>query len=302
MAYAYCERCSSALSSPKIEEAAIGRQICECGEGRELREDEVLSTFEMFRERLEAMEEFVAKNTVEPLKPEEDPIRFAAEKLTLFMTNRVQALRSERQRREKYLNLITEDEVSDLQETKAEISAIDARISQLQTKIGILQTTPEVAFLPLGTVVEFVGTPDHPTIGYPKAGTIGVVTQLETNAEYFLGVSIARNFVDDAGNEFNPDSNSFPTYRADPGMLKVLSYGRLPGGEDCKHFGFVATHSREDKKKHEMIVLADDRYWRLHNFADRGVEALQSYENFAEMTWLDRDTFDPEEPEADFRP
>lgn len=54
----------------------------------------------MFRERLEVMEELFAKNTQEPLKPEDDPIRFAAEKLTLIMTNRVRALRSERQRRE----------------------------------------------------------------------------------------------------------------------------------------------------------------------------------------------------------
>lgn len=48
MTWAYCDRCQGALPFPKISDAIIGQQECECGEVRNLSELERRSVIDSF--------------------------------------------------------------------------------------------------------------------------------------------------------------------------------------------------------------------------------------------------------------
>lgn len=166
-------------------------------------------------------------------------------------------------------------------------------------KIGALENDPESCFLPIGTVVSFVGVPpyaDGLALGddrnsYPVEGSVGVVTRIRQQGEYALGVSMRKPFRDGWNSECDPDYDWMPTYKVDRDMLDVVGYGLLPNGDEYRGYGFLATYARQDvaddDDRAEMVLEADGHFWRFHDFGgEQSIEALQAFDDLSEMSWL----------------
>lgn len=176
------------------------------------------------------------------------------------------------------------------------IALMSKHAKALQAKLESLENAPERCFLPFGTVVRFVGVPDYvDSLGliddrdqYPAAGMVGVVTRVGTHREYFMGVSMRRDFRTRDGSEWHPEYDRTITFFVDPDMIEVIEFAKLPNGEDYKGYGFVETHEREDDDKPlEMVLEADGFFWRFHDFGGMtGIEALQAFESMDEMSWI----------------
>jgi len=180
---------------------------------------------------------------------------------------------------------------------KEELIALLSRHAKaLQTKLESLENAPEACFLPFGTVVRFVGIPDYvDSLGliddrdqYPAVGMVGVVTRVGTGGEYFIGVSMRRDFRTRAGSKRCPEYARTITFFVDPDMVEVIEFAKLPNGEDYKGYGFVETHEREDEDTPlEMVLEADGFFWRFHDFGETtGIEAIQAFESMDEMSWI----------------
>lgn len=83
-------------------------------------------------------------------------------------------------------------------ELEEEVAKFELHLNALTRKIEALKANPEASFLPLGTVVRFVGVPDYENslslsddrASYPVAGSIGVVTRLNRKGENTISVSM----------------------------------------------------------------------------------------------------------------
>ena len=181
-------------------------------------------------------------------------------------------------------------------EAPAQIERLLRRKLHLERKLLQLSDHREDAFLPLGTVVRFVGVLEHgaitglgeDTTSYPVEGSVGVVTRISQKGQHALGVSMRRPFADGWGNAYVPEDDRLPTFKVDREMLAVVGYGRLPDGSEFRGYGFLPTYaarSRDDDP--EMIIEADGHYWRFHDYGgDRSVEALQAFDSLEEMPWV----------------
>lgn len=178
------------------------------------------------------------------------------------------------------------EEAADLSE-KAQRS-----ITALQHKVTALQSKPHEVFLPLGAVVRFAVRPDTKNaLSYPANGTVGVVTGLGRGNEFPIRVSLRNTFQDGYGTYHDPSYDRMPTFMIDREDLELVGYGAYPDGSPCEDFFLRPTHGRtEDRisnREFETIIEADGYFWRLHDFGgNQGIEALQAYEDVAEMTWV----------------
>ncbi|MCS4089142.1 hypothetical protein [Rhizobium sp. BK176] len=243
-----------------------------------------------------------------------DPISDAARDLTMSITRLSSKIRKTAERAqvslgrykkiaadatmraddEEYRALISE-EIADLED---EIAKIDHHQAALQRKLAALAGNPEEAFLPLGTVVRFVGVPDHEnSLGlsddrksYPVAGSIGVVTRLNHEGEYPISVSMREEYEDGWGEKRRPSDGNLPTYFVEREMLEVEEYARLPNGAEFSGYQYHPTHIRNDEWKQgvEMVLEARGHFWRFHDFGGKqGIEALNAFESMEEMPWIE---------------
>ncbi|MCV9963725.1 hypothetical protein OIU34_17760 [Pararhizobium sp. BT-229] len=179
------------------------------------------------------------------------------------------------------------------------LASLAAHKEALARKISALQSDPEACFLPIGTVVSFIGVPTYEdSLGlgddrksYPVEGSVGVVTRIRQKGEYALGVSMRKPFRDGWNTACEPDYDRMPTYKVDREMVDVVCYGLLPTGEEYHGFGFQATYERQtdsdDEDGSEMILEADGHFWRFHDFGgEQSIEALQAFDDLSEMPWL----------------
>jgi hypothetical protein len=183
-----------------------------------------------------------------------------------------------------------------LPEAEEALPKIAAHKSALEEKLASLRRDPERCFLPLGTVVRFAErtyVEDSLELGdrrkdYPVPGSVGVVTGLNLEDEYFLRVTMRREFTDGWENARHPGPEQPPTFYIDPDMVEVIGYGSLPDGSEYTGYGFVQTHESEDEDEEaEMILEADGFFWRLQDFGGtQGIECLGAYEDIAEMEWI----------------
>lgn len=98
----------------------------------------------------------------------------------------------------KYAALLSEQQV----ELDDDIAKCEQHLAAFKRKIAALDANPEASFLPLGTVVRFVGVPDYESSfslsddrkSYPVAGSIGVVTGLNRKGEYSICVSMRNEY------------------------------------------------------------------------------------------------------------
>ncbi|MCS4089788.1 hypothetical protein [Rhizobium sp. BK176] len=183
-----------------------------------------------------------------------------------------------------------------------QLATLAAHKQALIGKIAALESDQESCFLPIGTVVSFVGVPayeDGLALGddrqsYPVKGSVGVVTRIRQKGEYALGVSMRKPFRDGWNYAYDPDYDRMPTYKVDRDMLDVMSYGLLPNGQEYRGFGFQATHERldGDDEKVEMVLEADGHFWRFHDFGgEQSIEALQAFDDLSAMSWLGEPLF-----------
>lgn len=182
----------------------------------------------------------------------------------------------------------------------ASLAALLARKSHLERKLRLLGKHREAVFLPLGTVVRFVGVEAHgertglgeDALSYPVDGSVGVVTRIAQKGQHGLSVSMRRPFKDGWGTEFEPQDDVLPTFKVDREMLAVVSYARLPNGEEYHGYGFVPTYApKSETDDPEMILDADGHYWRFHDYGgEQSVEALQAFESLDEMPWIGEPT------------
>ncbi|MBY3433694.1 hypothetical protein HFN89_05975 [Rhizobium laguerreae] len=192
---------------------------------------------------------------------------------------------------------IVAEEIADLE---AKIAKMDRHQAALRRKLALLADNPEEAFLPLGTVVRFVGVPEHEnSLGltddrksYPVPGSIGVVTRLNRDGEYSIGVSMREPFQIGWGDTLYPSDDRLPTYFAEREMVEVEEYARLPDGSEYLGYGFHPTHIRTPEKNGkqgvEMVLEARGHFWRLHDFGGKqSIEALQAYESMDHMSWIE---------------
>lgn len=192
-----------------------------------------------------------------------------------------------------------------------QLATLAAHKEALIGKIAALENDPESCFLPIGTVVSFVGVPPYADglslsddrKSYPVEGSVGVVTRIRQKGEYALGVSMRKPFRDGWNSEYDPDYDRMPTYRVDRDMLDVVGYGLLPNGEEYRGYGFQATYAREedagDHEKAEMILEADGHFWRFHDFGgEQSIEALQAFDDLSDMSWLGAPLLQPIRPQS----
>lgn len=189
---------------------------------------------------------------------------------------------------------------SQVARARAEDAAYVEHGDALRAKVARLRDDPLSMFLPLGTVVRFADDPSYPDSlsvgrrsmggGYPVAGSVGVVTRLNHDAEFPMAVSLRREFTTRSGDRFAPDYERFATYFVDPAGIEVVGPGLLPDGTPCESYGFVPTHERlddEDEEGPEMVLLADGHHWRFHDFGGKqAIEALQAFDRMDEMPWV----------------
>ncbi|MCV9964815.1 hypothetical protein OIU34_23260 [Pararhizobium sp. BT-229] len=245
-----------------------------------------------------------------------DPVSAAARDLTMSITRLESKIRKTAERAQvsldrykkiaadatmraddqEYRGLINE-EIADLE---ANIVKMDRHRAALQRKIALLAENPEEAFLPLGTVVRFVGVPEHQnSLGltddrksYPVPGSIGVVTRLNRDGECSISVSMRETFRIGWGDELYPSDDRLPTYFVEREMLEVEEYAKLPDGTEYLGYGFQPTHIRtpekDEKQGVEMVLEARGHFWRFHDFGGKqGIEALQAYEHMDAMSWIE---------------
>ncbi len=185
-------------------------------------------------------------------------------------------------------------------ESEAKIATYKQHIKAIRKKIETLKSKPTELLLPFGTIVKFVGVPDYANSkaimddrkSYPVAGTIGVVTQLNRDGEYPLGVSVRDNYRNGWGQSYTVDYDRFTTFRADIGMFEVIGYALLPNGEEYQDYGFHQTHigslTTDDEHRKEMILEANGYFWRFHDFGGtQSIESLQAFESMDEMSWIE---------------
>ena len=177
------------------------------------------------------------------------------------------------------------------------LMACERHVAALKGKIERMERDPESCFLPIGAIVRFVGVPSYSDStsltdtrkDYPVAGSVGVVSRLNGRNEYFLGVTMRREFSVGWKDTITPTYERMVTYTVDPDMLEVVGYANLPDGSEYHGYGYVETHEREDEdeERQEMVLEADGFFWRFHDFGgEQGMEVLQAYEDIAEMSWL----------------
>lgn len=183
---------------------------------------------------------------------------------------------------------------------EGEIAKFEQHLVALARKIEALKADPQTSFLPLGTVVRFIGVPDYENSlslsddrkSYPVAGSIGVVTRLNRKGEHPISVSMRNEYKTGWGDTVYPDYDRMPTYFVDPGMLAVEEYGRLPDGNEYLGYGFHPTHIRKPERNGEqgveMVLEAEGHFWRFHDFGGtQSVEALQAFDHMDEMSWIE---------------
>lgn len=184
---------------------------------------------------------------------------------------------------------------SSLGEYETTIRNCEEHLAGLRRKLERLADDPESCFLPIGTVVKFIGLPeyrdstalgDDSRLDYPVVGSVGVVSRLNGRDEHFLGVTMRREFKTGYRSVVSPTSDRTITYRADPEMFEILGYGTLPDGSEYRGYGYIQTH-QDDEDEAEMVLEADGFFWRFHDFGgNQGMEVLDAYEDIAEMGWL----------------
>jgi hypothetical protein len=268
-------------------------------------------------ENAEAVRSLMAnsKRKVHPQELSENPVEAAALLLLQSLekvSNKVAAeIERKRASLERYVRMVNDpkdaddlDYIQGLSEEKThlegEIVKFEKHLAALNSKIDALTSDPSAAFLPLGTVVRFVGVPKYESSlslsddrkSYPVVGSVGVVTRLNRSGEYPISVSMREGYKTGWGDEVFPDYERIPTYCVDSDMLVVEEYGRLPDGNEYLGYGFNPTHIREPdndgKQGTEMVLEAGGYFWRFHDFGGmQSIEALQAFDRMDEMSWIE---------------
>lgn len=259
------------------------------------------------------MEQGTATANKQATQAESDPVAAAARDLTMSMTRLESKIRKTAAREQVSLDrykkiaadatMRPDDRefhgliIEQIAEHEANIAKMTRHRAALQRKLALLAETPEDAFLPLGTVVRFVGVPEHEnSLGlsddrqnYPVPGSIGVVTRLNGEGEFPISVSMREDFRIGWGDNMSPSDDNLPTYFVEREMLEVEEYARLPNGTEFLGYRYHPTHVRNDEKKQgvEMVLEARGHFWRFHDFGGKqGIEALQAFESMDEMPWI----------------
>lgn len=275
-------------------------------------------------ENAEAVRALMAKTNkqdkqVPASQPPEDPVEAASDHLIRSMKQISNTIRGKIERNRERLDrnvrlasMPTDDQGSpdiarerqllaeERQELEIEITKYEKHLGELKRKIELLTSDPQASFLPLGTVVRFVGVPKYEnSLGliddrssYPVADSIGVVTRLNRKGEFPISVSMRNEYKNGYGDVFYPDEGRLPTYFVDAEMLVVEEYGRLPDGKEYLGYGFHPTHLQKPEKSGkqgvEMVLEADGYFWRFHDFGGtQSIEALQAFDQMGEMSWVE---------------
>ncbi|MBY3433208.1 hypothetical protein HFN89_03300 [Rhizobium laguerreae] len=282
---------------------------------------EELAWLEANRETVRAMMAASPKRMAAVRDEIADPVTRAAKGLTSTMKSNLHRIDAKAQEViqtiEAYRGYIEHDRLAAKEQSASfldyvatrgpdQLASLAAHKEALVGKIEALRNDPGSCFLPIGTVVSFVGVPTYADglsladdrKSYPVEGSVGVVTRIRQEGEYALGVSMRKPFQDGWNMYCEPEYDRMPTYKVDRNMLEVVGYGLLPNGDEYHGFGFQATYARRqpdliDGDTTEMVLEADGHFWRFHDFGgEQSIEALQAFDDLAEMSWLGEPLFE----------
>jgi hypothetical protein len=190
----------------------------------------------------------------------------------------------------------------DLVDAQEHMDALEEHLQALRAKSELATKSPEICFLPLGTVVTIKRPPAYRDSRsssderqcFPANGTVGVVTKICVNGEFFLGVSVTGSYITQKGEEVQINEAKFHTFRCDPDMLTVIGYSTLPDRTLFKGYDFQPTHNTARGEMTTVMLLEyDGVYWRYRDFGGAGgTEAIEVFTDISDCVWIGKPLMD----------